>query len=84
MVQTAQIGRKLARKRAHKPLEPEPQSLGVPDAENGALIALLQQWREEDNAMTEEEAEQADRDLAEFKANMNANRAVTGERPVYR
>jgi len=50
---------------------------------NQAGIDLLQQWREEDAAMTEAEKEQADRELEEFKRNMNANRAATGEELVY-
>ncbi len=54
-----------------------------PDAKNQAAINLLRQWREEDAALTPEEAAEADTEFEEFKRNMNANRAATGEAPVY-
>ena len=50
---------------------------------NQAGIDLLNQWREEDAAMTEVEKEQADRDLEELKRNLNANRAAAGEEPLF-
>jgi hypothetical protein len=53
------------------------------DPKAQAAIDLLQQWREEDAAMSPEEVAQADLDLEEFKRNMNANRAATGEEPLY-
>jgi hypothetical protein len=49
---------------------------------NEPAVRLLQQWREEDAAMTDEEGEQAEADWQEPKANLNANRAATGERPL--
>ena len=54
-----------------------------PDAENEAVIRLLEQWRAEDAAMTPEQAEQAEADWEELKANLNANRAATRERPLF-
>ena len=53
------------------------------DAKQQAALALLDQWDQEDAAMTEEEKDQADQDLEEFKRNINANRAATGEEPIY-
>ena len=50
----------------------------------GALAALMEEWLTEDGAMSEEEKAQAAKDTVEFKANINANRAATGESPVYR
>ena len=45
---------------------------------------LFDQWAAEDATDDPAEIEAAERELAEFKANMNANRALTGERPVYK
>ncbi|HZT42967.1 MAG TPA: hypothetical protein VFA07_12435 [Chthonomonadaceae bacterium] len=62
------------------------QRLGLgspPDAENQALLDLLHEWEAEDAAMTEEEAEAAEADWQELKANLNANRKTTGERPLF-
>jgi hypothetical protein len=50
---------------------------------NQAGIDLLQRWQEEDAAMTEEEKDQADRDLEDLKRNLNANRTAAGEEPLY-
>ena len=61
------------------PKMPQPK----PNVRNQAALDLLRQWREEDAAMTPEEAKEADRDLEEFKRNMNANRAAAGEEPIY-
>jgi tRNA A37 N6-isopentenylltransferase MiaA len=44
---------------------------------------LFAKWDAEDANMTEEECEQAERDWQAFQQNMNANRAATGERPVF-
>ena len=55
----------------------------VPDAENQALIDLLQEWDTEDAAMTEEEAAAAEADWEELTANLNANRRATGERLLF-
>ena len=55
----------------------------VIDAENAAAIALLRSWREQDATDDPEELRKAEEELAEFKRNMNANRAATGERLVY-
>ncbi|HLK58777.1 MAG TPA: hypothetical protein VKU00_19550 [Chthonomonadaceae bacterium] len=55
----------------------------APDAENQALIDLLRAWREEDATDDPNELERRDAELAEFKANLNANRAQSGEEPVF-
>jgi hypothetical protein len=44
---------------------------------------ILAKWREEDDAMTPEEAAQAEAEWEELKANLNANRAATGERLLF-
>jgi hypothetical protein len=59
------------------------KELPAPDAENQALMELLRRWREEDDAMTPEEAETAEMEWEELKANLNANRAATGEEPLF-
>jgi len=48
-----------------------------------AAIVLMQQWREEDKTDDPEELEERDRELEEFKANMNRWRAEEGRLPVY-
>ena len=48
------------------------------------LARLMESWNAEDSNASEEELEARDRDLEEFKANINANRAATGERPVFK
>lgn len=45
---------------------------------------LFAQWEAEDATDDPAEIEAAERELAEFKANINANRALTGERPIYK
>jgi hypothetical protein len=52
--------------------------------EEDPTIALLQRWQEEDATDDPALIAEAERELAEFKANMNANRALTGESPVYK
>ncbi len=61
----------------------ESDVVSVIDAENAAAIALLKSWREQDAADDPEELRKAEEEYAEFKRNMNANRAATGERLVY-
>ena len=64
--------------------EPRPnEAKPAIDAENAAAIALLRSWREQDATDDPDEIRQAEEDLAEFKRNMNANRAATGERLAY-
>ena len=46
-------------------------------------IALMEAWRLEDETDDPEELAQRDRDLEEFKANMNRWRAEEGRLPVY-
>jgi hypothetical protein len=45
---------------------------------------LFAQWEREDATDDPAEIEAAERELAEFKAAINANRALTGERPVFK
>ena len=47
------------------------------------LAALLQSWRDEDQTEDPEELAERDRELEEFKANMNRWRAEEGKLPVY-
>lgn len=61
---------------------PTPGSGSVPP-ENLASIALLEAWMAEDATDDPEEVRQAERELGEFKRNMNANRRATGERIPY-
>lgn len=46
MVEMPQIGRNLAHKRAHKQQEPTPAAPACPP--QGALAALMEEWRQED------------------------------------
>jgi DNA mismatch repair ATPase MutL len=62
-------------------LTESPQS--GPDAKNRALIELLESWRREDATDDEEELERRDAEWEELKANLNANRAATGERLLF-
>jgi len=50
---------------------------------NMAAIALLQSWRHQDATDDPELIRQAEQELNEFKCNINANREISGERPVY-
>ena len=50
---------------------------------NQAGIELLNRWRKEDASMTDEEKDQADRNLGEFKRNINETRRMEGREPVY-
>lgn len=52
-------------------------------ARNADSIALLQSWLAEDATDDPDEIRRAEEELAEFKRNMNANRAATGERLLY-
>lgn len=53
------------------------------DAENAAALALLNQWIAEDATDDPEEIRKVDKEVAELKRNLNANRAETGERLVF-
>ena len=55
----------------------------VIDEENAAAIAQLKAWMREDATDNPEVIREAEEDLAEFKRNMNANRALTGDHTVY-
>jgi hypothetical protein len=54
-----------------------------PTNPNAATLALLDAWDAEAAAMTPEEVAQAEAEWEEFKANMNANRALEGRPPVF-
>ena len=66
---------------------PPPQTIqrpaSGPDAENLAAIALLQSWMVQDATDDPEEIRRADDEFDELRRNLNANRAATGERPVF-
>jgi hypothetical protein len=72
-----------------KPLEEflrsELERLAAPTltAKQKAAIALLDAWRAEDATEDPDELARRDAELEEFKANINANRAATGERRIY-
>ena len=50
---------------------------------NAAAIALLRGWRSEEATTDPETIRQAEAELEELKRGLNANRAATGERPVF-
>jgi predicted DNA-binding protein len=54
----------------------------LPDAKGLALANLMQQWIEEDATDDLEEIARRNAEWSELKANLNANRAATGERPL--
>ena len=66
--------------------EPAPapnEAKPIIDAENAAAIALLKSWREQDATDDPDELHEAEEELAEFKRNLNTNRAATGERLAF-
>ena len=64
--------------------DPEPEEAKpVIDTEREAAIALLDSWIAEGMVADPETKRQAEEELAEFKRNMNVNRAATGDHPVY-
>ena len=71
--------RRLVNDHLHSP----PVALQPPAPKNAAAIALLQSWLQTEPTDDPEEIRQAEEELAEFKRNMNANRAATGERLVF-
>ena len=64
---------------------PAPEAPGKPELaeKQKALAALLQSWREEDQTDDPDELAERDRELEEFKANMNRWRAEEGRPPAY-
>lgn len=50
---------------------------------NASSIALLRSWLTEEATDDPDEIRQAQEELDEFKRNINANRAATGERLIY-
>lgn len=55
----------------------------LPGTRGEALARLMEQWIEEDATDDPEELEARDREWEELKANLNANRAATGERALF-
>ena len=53
-------------------------------AKNQKANELLRRWREEDATDEPEEIARAEAQREEFKRNMNLNRELAGERPIYR
>jgi hypothetical protein len=74
---------KLIQRVLHDHLPEAPFPPGV-SGRREAAIEMLERWRREDQTDDADELQRAEEELAEFKRNMNANRAVSGERPVFR
>ncbi len=55
----------------------------VVDSKTQNLIDLLESWRREDATDDPEELDRREREWEELKANLNANRAATGERLLF-
>jgi hypothetical protein len=53
------------------------------EGEEDTTVQLFAQWDEEDASMTPEEIASAAAEWETLKANMNANRAATGEEPLF-
>jgi hypothetical protein len=49
--------------------------------DNSATIALLEDWANADATMDSQAVEEAEKDLAKFKASLNANRP--DDRPIF-
>lgn len=63
---------------------PEAPLASAVDGKRQAAIDMLRSWANEDATEDPNEIREAEEELAEFKRAMNANRAATGERPVFR
>ena len=61
----------------------EPENASVLSEKIKATIAMLDSWIEEGLKASPEEKRQSEIELTEFKKNMNANRALTGDSPIY-
>jgi predicted DNA-binding protein len=55
----------------------------LPDAKGLALADLMHQWIQEDATEDPEEIARRDAEWEELRANLNANRAAAGERPLF-
>ena len=55
----------------------------LPAVRPGSLVELFSQWQEEDATGDSGELARRDAELQELKANLNANRVATGERPLF-
>lgn len=60
-----------------------PKANSAIGVENAAAIALLDSWLAQDATDDPEEIRQAEEEFEQFKSDMNANRAATGERLVF-
>jgi hypothetical protein len=58
--------------------------MSLPDTTEDRTAELFAQWAAEDASMTPEEIAAEQADWEEFKANVNATRAETGERPIFK
>ena len=70
---------------AHIALPPAPEVREKPELteKQKAAVALMQAWRQEDETDDPEELAERDRELEEFKANMNRWRAEEGRPAAY-
>ncbi|MBV9849323.1 MAG: hypothetical protein JO250_06520 [Armatimonadetes bacterium] len=68
----------LAKKLVTEHLPPAP-----PATEEDPTLALFAEWDREDEQMTPEELAAAQKDFAEFKHNINAERVRAGARVIY-
>lgn len=53
------------------------------DAKRQAAIEMLRSWAAEGESADPEEIRQANEEVQELKRNLNANRVLSGERPVF-
>ncbi len=65
------------------PPVPASEALPAPDAENQALIRLIESWQTEDATEDEGELARRDRENEEFMAGINEERALAGARRIY-
>lgn len=84
-LQPDEVIKRLVDERLPAPSEDADSTSLVPviDAKNAAAIAYLDRKLKEEATDDPEEIRKAEEELAEFKRNMNANRAATGERLVF-
>lgn len=56
---------------------------GLPESKGEALAALMDDWLAEDATDDDDELTRRDAEWNEHRTNLNANRAATGERPLF-
>lgn len=64
-----------------QPTKDKAQKTVAANHDNSATIALLEDWANADATMDSQAVEEADKDLARFKASLNANRP--DDRPIF-